>query len=111
MRHGACVLSAFALTLMAHPSGALAFTFTTINVPGAPATQANAINATGQIVGFYDTEVCCTFHGFLWDKGTFTTIGVPGATGTAAAGINNAGQIVGGYSGGGFVTQKGHDED
>jgi hypothetical protein len=61
------VLSAFALTLMAPPSEALAFTFTTIDVPG--------------------------------------------ATFTAATGINTAGQIVGVYSGGSFVTQKGHNED
>src|SRR5215216_3741744 len=47
---GAFLVGAFVLTLIATPSGASAFTFTTIDVPGATATSADRINARGQIV-------------------------------------------------------------
>jgi hypothetical protein len=40
------------------PSTLLAqtFTYAPINVPGAVSTQARGINATGEIVGFYETS-------------------------------------------------------
>jgi len=106
----ACVLGAFAFTLMALPSGALALTFTTIDVPGALNTQAFGINPAGQIVGDY-LDSSFGQHGFLMgEHGTFTTIDVPGARSTAAFGINPAGQIVGSYldsssTGHGFVAR------
>jgi uncharacterized membrane protein len=90
------VLCAFALTFMVPSSGALGFTFTTIDVPGAPFTDALGINARGQIVGSY-ADVSFTGHGYLLDKGTFTTIDVPGTQFTRALGINARGQIVGEY--------------
>src|SRR5215208_5534149 len=49
IRHGACVLSAIALTLLALPSGALALTFTIIDGPGATFTSPTGINAAGKI--------------------------------------------------------------
>jgi probable HAF family extracellular repeat protein len=80
------------------PSGAFAFTFTTIDVPGATLTNAIGINAHGQIVGAF-TDAGGAFHSFLLDEGTFTTIDPPGATGgTEAGGINAHGQIVGEFS-------------
>ena len=108
MLGGAFFVGAFVLTLVAIPSGASAFTFTTIDVPGATFTGAGTINNRGQIVGTYFSGP----HGFLLDKGTFTTIDVPGATFTEAEGINNRGQIVGTYTdaGGtehGFLLDKG----
>ncbi|TMJ85481.1 MAG: hypothetical protein E6G76_16135, partial [Alphaproteobacteria bacterium] len=55
------------------------------------------INATGQIVGFYDND--SGRHGFLYSGGTYTTIDDPlGASDTRAFGINAAGQIVGQYT-------------
>src|SRR6266480_4314731 len=93
MLGGAFFVGAFVLTLVAIPSGASAFTFTTIDVPGAAFTGAGTINNRGQIVGTYFSGP----HGFLLDKGTFTTIDVPGAASTFAAGINDRGQIVGAY--------------
>jgi hypothetical protein len=93
---GAFFVGAFVLTLVAIPSGASAFTFTTIDPPGATATGAYRINARGQIVGNF-IDVSGTSHGFLLDKGTFTTIDVPGATITDAWEINARGQIVGQY--------------
>jgi len=59
-------------------------------------TQANDINASGQIVGTY-LEPSGAQHGFLAVGATFTTIDFPGAALSAAWGINSAGQIVGTY--------------
>ncbi len=80
-----------------------AFTFATIDVPGAMATLATGINAQGQVVGiYYDTAG--NEHGFLLKHGSFFTVdvpgslvGVPGTLPTEANGINNAGDIVGDY--------------
>ena len=70
------------------------YSFTTIDVPGASSTGANAINDSGQIVGSFDDATGA--HGFFLDvDGSFTTIDVPGASETFAIGINNSGQIVG----------------
>jgi uncharacterized membrane protein len=89
--------------------------FTTINVPGAIATEANGINVQGDIVGFYysatgDILNTVRFHGFLLSKGVFTTIDVPGAGQTGARGINPQGDIVGSYEnatgGHGFLLSK-----
>ena len=68
-----------------------AFTFTTIDVPGAP-TNSAGINDTGQIVGTFFAGT----HGYLLSGGTFTTIDVPGAP-TNSTGINAMGQIVGSF--------------
>jgi uncharacterized membrane protein len=51
-------------------------TFTTIDVPGAIATDAQGINDAGQIVGGFGNV---TGHGFLKEGATFITIDVPGA--------------------------------
>jgi probable HAF family extracellular repeat protein len=85
---------------------AASYTFTTLDVPGARATQAFEINDSGQIVGWFSDGT--RNHGFLTDGATFTPIDVPGAMHTFAFGINTAGQIVGGFSDGttshGFLT-------
>ncbi len=95
-RRRALQLSAFFLTLLAIGSNASAFTFTTLDVPGATSTEAFGINGHRQIAGFY--EDANGGHGFLRDPaGTFTTLDVPGATVTAAFGINGHGRIVGYY--------------
>ena len=96
-RRRALQLSAFFLTLLAIGSNASAFTFTTLDVPGATSTEAFGINRHGQIVGFY-ADSSGVGHGFLLDPaGTFTTLDVPGATFTVAIGINGHGRIVGYY--------------
>jgi probable HAF family extracellular repeat protein len=105
------VLGALALTLLALASGASAFSFTTIDVPGASQTDAFGVNKAGQIVGFYE-DASFTLHGFLRNTdGTFTTIDVPGAGSTTAGGISGR-KIVGGYSDGngwhGFLLKRGH---
>ena len=75
---------------------AVAYKYTTIDVPGpgASLTYAYGINNASQIVGFFDDE--SGDHGFLRNSaGNITIIDVPGAIATAATGINDAGQIVG----------------
>jgi hypothetical protein len=93
------VLGAPALTLLALASGASAFTFTPIDVPGAGFTQAYGINKAGQIVGaYYDGT---GIHGFLRSTdGTFTTFDAQGAQegSTNAFGIGGK-KIVGYYLG------------
>jgi uncharacterized membrane protein len=65
-------------------------------VAGTILTQADEINAHGQIVGINigDDGV---WHAFLIVGATFTDFDFPGATKTGAYGINSAGQIVGKY--------------
>jgi hypothetical protein len=51
----------------------MAYTFTTINPPGAFLTSAFGVNEAGQVAGnYYDGR----FHGFLDTAGGFTTIDV-----------------------------------
>jgi probable HAF family extracellular repeat protein len=71
------------------------YLYTTLDVPGAILTNANGINASGQIVGAYNAS---GDHGFLLSGGSYTTLDVTGTTsGTNANGINASGQIVGSY--------------
>src|SRR5204862_2508995 len=56
-------------------------------------TAATRINASGQIVGYYNLSPT---RGFLYSNGTYTNIDTGAIQGgTFAKGINDAGQIVG----------------
>ncbi len=66
-------------------------------VAGTILTQADEINAHGQIVGVY-IGADDVSHAFLMVGATFTSFDFPGAMQTSAYGINSAGQIVGKYS-------------
>jgi probable HAF family extracellular repeat protein len=68
--------------------------YTTLNVPGAIQTSADAINAQGQIVGDYFGSNG-PHSGFLYSGGIYTTIDPPGSYSTTLTGINAKGQIVG----------------
>jgi hypothetical protein len=76
--------------------------FTTIDFPGAIGTTAFNINASREIVGWYQSADL-KVHVFLLRRGEFTTIDFPGAVETAYpgtfphVGINAAGNIVGSY--------------
>src|SRR5713226_3819973 len=59
----ACYALVIAFALLVMPTGALALTFTTIDVPGAAFTEAAGINPQGDIVGFYIAGTAN--HGFL----------------------------------------------
>jgi hypothetical protein len=65
MKHWFCGLIALGLCLgMAGQSkGQATYSFTTLDVPGSTYTQAHGINASGQIVGYYDDAG--GRHGFL----------------------------------------------
>ncbi len=66
-----------------------------IVVPGATATEPNAINTGGQIAGLYDDA--SGRHGFVLRDGTYVTLNVPGAVLTEAYGLNDAGVVVGDF--------------
>src|SRR5262249_40856764 len=75
-------------------------TYTTLDDPLATVgTVASAINASGQIVGYYFNNTGQQEHGFLRSSnGAYTALDDPLATnGTQAFGINDLGQIVGQY--------------
>src|SRR5207244_3552677 len=67
--------------------------FTTIDGPGAFATEALGINFAGDIVGLYVNAT--GQHGFLLSKGVLTSIDVPGGSFPAVNGISSGGDIVG----------------
>jgi hypothetical protein len=92
------------------PSTLLAqtFTYAPINVPGAVGTQARGINASGEIVGFYETgSTCrdtvlavpnCPTHGYKYVNGSFIKLRVPNSVSTAIMGVNDLGDLVGFYT-------------
>ena len=56
--------------------------YTILNFPGAINTVAYSINASGQVVGFYEdgsNGSITSQHGFLYSGGTYSTIDPPGA--------------------------------
>jgi len=70
---------------------------TDLGTLGGPVSAAHAVNASGQIVGEYETargEV----HAFLWQRGVMTDLGLPGES-SSARGINDRGEIIG-FAGG-----------
>jgi probable HAF family extracellular repeat protein len=76
--------------------------FTRLDVPGAVQTQATAINAKGQIVGWWSDRPegpdAVPQYGFLYDDGVFTSFHAPGSPpSTLPQAINAQGQIVGVY--------------
>lgn len=80
--------------------------FVAVNFPGATATQARGINASGEIVGFYQSSSCsnytlqvpsCPTKGYKLVNGNFTELNIPNAISTAITGVNDHGDIVGFY--------------
>lgn len=90
-----CILEAGVLLAGARVPGP-SFQFTSIDYPGAVATQADGINPGGEIVGHY-TDSAGKEHGFLLRGGNFTSIDYPGAIYTDARGISPGGDIVGSF--------------
>ena len=79
----------------------VAFNFTTIDVPGADSTAANA-NSPNAIAGEYDDAGGIT-HGFILRRGVFTTFNASApsdvVSSTIINGINAPGQLAGTYTG------------
>ena len=65
----------------------------TLDVPGADATAAHAIDGNNIVGRYADAS---GWHGFLYDGTGYTTLDVPGATHTHAHGIDGS-NIVGEY--------------
>lgn len=77
------------------PVGARELTYQPVDITGATLTNAQGLNARGDVVGFYVRNAAT--HGFLLSDGVVTTIDYPGAAYTDARGINASGDIVGAY--------------
>ena len=99
MRRFKCVAAIAACTgaMYASLAGAeLQLVVTPLEYPGAVSTNAQGINARGDVVGIY-TDTAGLQHGFLRRRGEFATIDYPKARITAARGIGPNGEIVGTY--------------
>ena len=84
-----------AITLI--PAEATTYDYVTFTGPNGIDIYPQAMNNSGQIVGYY-LDSAGTSHGFLRSAGgTFTTIDVPGAVTTTIASISNTGWIAGSY--------------
>jgi probable HAF family extracellular repeat protein len=70
------------------------FTYAEVIVPGATLTNAQGINAGGDIVGWY-RDAANVFHGFVAQHGAVTTIDYPGAAYTDLRGIGPSGVLIG----------------
>jgi hypothetical protein len=99
---GAITMLAVGLAITAAPQRSMraqdtapAPLFQSVDVPGATLTNAQGINAAGDIVGFYANA--SGTHGFALSGGMLATIDYPGAAYTDARGINSQGEIVGAY--------------
>ena len=57
------------------------FTFTQLDVPGSVSTEADGINAQGEIIGFF-VDSAGKQHGFLHQDATFIQLDFPDATAT-----------------------------
>jgi hypothetical protein len=83
---------------------AQSYTFTSLSVPFAGATQTRAvgINDLGAITGWYIDSRSLTHgffpQGFVLENRQYTPLGFPGASTTSPAGINLRGEIVRVYS-------------
>jgi hypothetical protein len=82
------------------------FTYASINVPGAVATEVRGININGEVVGFYQTTTCtntdvrvptCPTKGFKLVNGTYVKLMVPNSVSTAIMGVNDYGDLTGFY--------------
>ena len=72
--------------------------FATVDVPEAPSTRIDGINASGDIVGAYDAPDGSS-PGFVRRHGKFTAVEpTPAATFTVAKGISSSGDVVGYYA-------------
>lgn len=72
------------------------FDYTEIIVPHAVLSNAQGINARGDVVGIY-RDAAAKVRGFLWQAGSVTVIEYPDAVLTEARGISPSGEIIGTY--------------
>jgi probable HAF family extracellular repeat protein len=72
------------------------FVFSTIDFPGATFSNAQGVNAGGDVVGFYTDQAGKT-HGFIYSGGNFQSVDYPDARSTQLRGIGPSGDVVGAY--------------
>ena len=77
-------------------AGQAALVFSPIDFPGAVLTNAQGINAGGEVVGFYSDTAGKT-HGFVTSGGEYRSVDYPGAKSTQLRGIGPSGDVVGAY--------------
>jgi probable HAF family extracellular repeat protein len=83
------------LLVVARPLAAQVHSITDLGTLGGAASEASAINGSGQVVGWSMTASGAT-HGFLYTNGVMTSLGtLRGGTSSRATGINDHGQVVG----------------
>jgi probable HAF family extracellular repeat protein len=93
LRHAAPAVIVCCLTALVRP--ALPDTITDLGTLGFPFSQANGINASGQVVGYSETPGGA-IHAFLYSGGVMTDLGtLGGGGGSIAYGIDAGGEIVG----------------
>lgn len=102
------VLIALVCLLLPAVSFSQTFTYTSLTYPGAYVTFANGINASGEIVGAYQTDTTCnpqylpvpncTTHGFTYFNGSYSSYDAPDSISTYITGVNDYGDIVGIYT-------------
>jgi uncharacterized membrane protein len=96
-KRNGCIVAAASLLLAAN-AHALPYTFQSIDVPfaGASETEVFDISNSGTAVGSYLDEAGKR-RGFVLESGTYSTIDAPGASATRLFGVNGLGQTVGVY--------------
>jgi probable HAF family extracellular repeat protein len=70
------------------------YVYTDLGTLGGGRSQANDLNASGQVVG-WSTLTNGSTHAFLWQNGVMTDLGTLGVDFSEALAINDAGQVVG----------------
>jgi len=76
---------------MALVKEARAYSFTSLDVPGATATEAYGINDAGSVVGsYYDAT---GWYSFTYNGSSYSSLNVPGATAAIAYGIKTQGVL------------------
>ncbi len=71
-----------------------AYTLANLGTPWGDSSEANGVNASGQVVGWIGTATG-TRHAFLYSKGQMQDLGTLGGEFSEATAINSAGQVVG----------------
>ena len=83
------------LILVPRPLAAQVYSITDLGTLGGDASEASAINESGQVVGSSMTASGAT-HGFLYTGRVMISLGtLPGGTSSHAVGIDDLGQVVG----------------
>jgi len=90
------VVVAIVVAGLTRVAGQGALVFSPLDFPGAVLTNAQGINAGGEVVGSY-TDTAGNTHGFVMSGGEYRSVDYPGAKSTQLRGIGPSGDVVGAY--------------